>query len=50
MVGVIVVSAVEVVAEILMFQRVSMSWMTVSSRGEYMKLVSCVRWVADQVF
>jgi hypothetical protein len=45
-VWVIVVLAVEVVAEVLMFQRVSMSWMTVSSRDKIMKLVSGVWWVA----
>jgi hypothetical protein len=47
MVGVIVISAVEIAAEALMFQRVSVSWMTASSRDEIVKLVSCVRWVAD---
>jgi hypothetical protein len=41
-VGVIVISAVEVVAEILMLQRVSVSWMTMSSWPELMKLVSHV--------
>jgi hypothetical protein len=49
-VWVIVVLAVEVAAEILMLQRVSPSWMTASSRDEIVKLVSGVRWVADQVF
>jgi hypothetical protein len=41
-VWVIVVSTVEVVAEVLMFQRVSMSWMTVSSRNEIVELVGYV--------
>jgi hypothetical protein len=49
-VGVIVVSAVEVTAVVLMFQRVSVSQMTVSSRDRIVKLVSCVRWVVDQIF
>jgi hypothetical protein len=48
MVQVIVVLAVEVVAVILMFQRVSPSQMTVSSRDEIVKLVSGVRWVANE--
>jgi hypothetical protein len=50
MVWVIVILAVEVMAEVLMFQRVSVSWMTVSSRGKYVELVGCIRQVADQVF
>jgi hypothetical protein len=41
-VWVIVVLAVEVVAKVLMFQRVSVSWMTASSRDEIMKLVGGV--------
>jgi hypothetical protein len=48
MVWVIVVLAVEVVTEVLMFQRVSVSWMTVSSRDKIMKLVSGVGQIADQ--
>jgi hypothetical protein len=48
-VWVIVVSAVEVVAVVLMFQRVSVSQMTVSSRDEIVKLVGHVRWVVNQV-
>jgi hypothetical protein len=47
MVWVIVVSAVEVAIEILVFQRVSVSQMTASSRGEYMKFVSGVQWVVE---
>jgi hypothetical protein len=50
MVWIIVVLAVEVVAEVLMFQRVSPSQMTASSRDRIVKLVSGVRWVVDQVF
>jgi hypothetical protein len=50
MVWVVVVLAVEVTAEMLMFQRVSPSWMTVSFRDEIVKLVSCVWWVVDQGF
>jgi hypothetical protein len=50
MVWVIVVLAVEVTAEVLMFQRVSPSQMTASSRDKIVKLVSGVRWVVDQVF
>jgi hypothetical protein len=46
-VWVIVVLAVEVVAVILMFQRVSVSQMTASSRDEIVKLVGCVRWIVD---
>jgi hypothetical protein len=46
-VWVIVVLAVEVVAEVLMFQRVSVSWMTVSSRDKIVELVSGVQWVAE---
>jgi hypothetical protein len=41
-VGVVVVPTVEVVAEILVFQRVSMSWMTMSSGFELVKFVSHV--------
>jgi hypothetical protein len=48
-VWVVVVLAVEVTAVVLMFQRVSVSWMTVSSRGKIMKFVGGVRWVANQV-
>jgi hypothetical protein len=44
-VQVIVVSAVEVAAVVLMFQRVSMSWMTASSRDEIVELVGCVGWI-----
>jgi hypothetical protein len=47
-VWVIVASAVEVTAEVLMLQRVSPSQMTVSSRDEIMKLVSGVRPVMDE--
>jgi hypothetical protein len=50
MVWIVVVSAVEVMAEVLMLQRVSPSQMTASSRDEIVKLVSGVRWVVDQVF
>jgi hypothetical protein len=46
-VWVIVVLAVEVTAVVLMFQSVSMSWMTASSRDEIVELVGQVRWVAD---
>jgi hypothetical protein len=48
--GVIVVSTVEVLAIVLMFQRVSVSQMTVSSRDKIMELVCGVRWVMNQVF
>jgi hypothetical protein len=41
-VWVIVVLTVEVMAEVLMFQRVSVSWMTASSRDEIVELVGCV--------
>jgi hypothetical protein len=47
---VIVVSAIEVMAVILMLQRVSPSWMTVSSRNKIVKLVSCVGGIADKGF
>jgi hypothetical protein len=47
MVCVIVVLTVEVTAEVLMFQRVSMSQMAVSSRDEIMELVSGVQWVVE---
>jgi hypothetical protein len=47
MVWVIVVSAVEVIAVVLMFQRVSVSQMTVSSRDKIVELVGCVGWIAD---
>jgi hypothetical protein len=50
MVWVVVVLAVEVVAEVMMFKSMSVSQMTVSSRDEIMKLVSHVRWVANQVY
>jgi hypothetical protein len=46
-VWVVVILAVEVAAEVLMFQRVSVSWMTVSSRDEIMKLVSHVGWFVE---
>jgi hypothetical protein len=46
-VWVIVVLAVEVMAEVLMFQRVSVSWITVSSRDEIMELVSGVWGIVD---
>jgi hypothetical protein len=49
-VWVVVVSAVEVVAEILMFQRVSVSRMTVSSRDEIVKLVGSIQWVVEESF
>jgi hypothetical protein len=48
MVQVIVVLAVEAVTEVLMFQRVSPSQMTVSSRDEIVKFVSCVGWIVDE--
>jgi hypothetical protein len=41
-VGVIVILAVEVMAEVLVLQRVSMSWMATSSRFELMEFVSGV--------
>jgi hypothetical protein len=44
-VWVIVILAVEVMAEVLMFQRVSMSQMTVSFRDEIVKLVSGIWWI-----
>jgi hypothetical protein len=47
-VWVVVVLAVEVTIEVLMFQRVSMSQMTVSSRDKIVKFVGHVRWVTDQ--
>jgi hypothetical protein len=46
-VGVVVISAVEVMTEVLMFQRVSMSQMTASSRDEIVKLVSRVGQITD---
>jgi hypothetical protein len=49
-VWVIVVLAVEVTAEILVLQRVSVSWMTASSWDEIVKLVGSVGWIVDQVF
>jgi hypothetical protein len=49
-VQVVVVSAVDVNAEIRVFESMSMSWMAASSRDEIVKLVGCVWWVADQVF
>jgi hypothetical protein len=49
MIQVIVVLAVEVVAVVLMFQRVSMSQMTVSSRDKIVELGGRIRQVADQV-
>jgi hypothetical protein len=49
-VWVIVISAVEVTAEVLMFQRVSMSQMTASSRDEIMEFVSGVQQVTEKVF
>jgi hypothetical protein len=48
-VWVIVVLAVEVVAEILVLQRVSVSWMTASSRFEIVKLVGCVGGIAYSI-
>jgi hypothetical protein len=50
MVLVIVVSAVEVTAETMMFESVSVSWMAVHSREEIVKLVGCVWWVVNQTF
>jgi hypothetical protein len=50
MVQVIVVPAVEVMTEVLIFQRVSLSRMTVSSRDEIVELVSCIGWIVNQVF
>jgi hypothetical protein len=50
MVWVIVVSAVEVMAEVLMLQRVSPSQMTVRSRDKIMEFVSGVRQVTDKTF
>jgi hypothetical protein len=47
-VWVIVISAVEVVAEVLMFQRVSVSRMTASSRDKIVELVGCVWWVVEK--
>jgi hypothetical protein len=46
-VWVVVVPAVEVAAVVLMLQRVSISQMTVSSRGEIVKLVGCIQWVTE---
>jgi hypothetical protein len=45
-VGVVVILAVEVMAEVLMLQRVSVSWMTMSSWFEIVKFVSCIRGIA----
>jgi hypothetical protein len=45
-VWVIVVSAVEVMAVVLMFQRVSVGQMTVSSRDEIVNFVGGIRWIA----
>jgi hypothetical protein len=50
MAWVIVVLVVEVAAEVLMFQRVSPSWMTASSRDKIVEFVSGVRQVPDQIF
>jgi hypothetical protein len=47
---VIVVSAVEVVAVILMLQSVSPSWMTASSRDKIMELVGCIGRIVDEGF
>jgi hypothetical protein len=44
---VIVVLAVGVDTEMRMFQRVSMSWMAVSSRDKIVELVGHVGWIAD---
>jgi hypothetical protein len=49
MVWVIVVSAVEVTAEVLVLQGVSVSQMTASSRDKSVELVGHIRQVADQV-
>jgi hypothetical protein len=51
-VEVIVVSTVEIVAEVLMLEGVHMSWVTMSSWLELVKFVSCIRRIAyecDQV-
>jgi hypothetical protein len=45
-VGVIVISAVDVAAEVLMLQSVTMSQMTMSSWFELVKFVSCIRGIA----
>jgi hypothetical protein len=45
-VGVVVILAVEVMAEVLMLQRVSMSWMTTSSGLELVIFVGCIRRIA----
>jgi hypothetical protein len=45
-VGVIVVSAVEVMAEILVLQGVGVSWMTMSPRLKLVKFVGHVRRIA----
>jgi hypothetical protein len=45
-VGVVVISAVEVAAVVLMLQRMSMSWMTASSWFELVIFMGCVRRIA----
>jgi hypothetical protein len=45
-VGVIVILAVEVMAEVLVFQRVCMSWMATSSWLELVKLVGHIGRIA----
>jgi hypothetical protein len=47
--GVIVVLAVGVNAEVRMFQSMNVSQVAVSSRDEIVELVSCVRWIVNQV-
>jgi hypothetical protein len=47
MVWVIVVLAVDINVEIRMFERVSMSWMAVSSRDEIVELVGGVWWIVN---
>jgi hypothetical protein len=46
-VWVIVVLTIEVVAEVLMFQRVSTSQITASSRDKSVELVSGIWWVVE---
>jgi hypothetical protein len=48
-VWVIVILAVEVMVEVLMFQRVSMSWITVSSKDKIVELVSGVWQVVEEI-
>jgi hypothetical protein len=47
-VGVIVVLTEDIVAEVLMFERVGMSWMAMATWFEFMKSMSGVRRVADK--